>query len=120
MAKTVAVDFDGVIHAYTKGWGDGTIYDGPMPGALAALHELMQRYAVVVFTAREPEAVKPWLEQFGFDVALDGHPDVQFWNRIGQILVTNRKLPALVYIDDRGIRFETWDQTLADLEAIDG
>lgn len=120
MAKTIAVDFDGVIHGYSKGWQDGTIYDPPLPGALEALHELMQRYAVVVFTSREPEAVKPWLEQFGFDVALDGNPDVQFWNYIGQILVTNRKLPAVAYIDDRGIRFENWDQAMADLEAIDG
>ena len=33
-----------------------------------------------------------------------------------RVLVTNRKLPANVYIDDRGLRFVSWDQTLADLD----
>lgn len=121
MAQTIAVDFDGVIHAYSKGWQDGTIYDPPVIGAFQALMDLMAKYAVVIFTSREPEQVKPWLEeQFGFNVALDGDPEVQFWNHQGQLLVTNRKLPALAYIDDRGIRFETWHQTLADVETLHG
>ena len=27
----VAFDFDGVIHRYSKGWQDGSIYDEPFP-----------------------------------------------------------------------------------------
>jgi hypothetical protein len=42
----------------------------------------------------------------------DRHPP-RFWNHQTSILITNRKLPALVYIDDRGIRFESWDQATA-------
>ena len=31
------------------------------------------------------------------------------------LLVTDRKLPALAYIDDRAVRFTTWDQTMQEL-----
>lgn len=141
---TIAVDFDGVIHDYHKGWHDGTIYGSVLPGALEALDKLMEKYSVFIFTAREPEAVMPWLEMHGFDVTIDercgtclgkgkltlfneddtpckpcdGSGQLKFWNLRDQLLVTNRKLAAAAYIDDRGIRFENWDQALADLEAI--
>jgi len=151
MTKTLAVDFDGVIHAYSRGWQDGTIYDPPLPGAIEALRSLMERYAVFVHTTREPEQVMPWLEGFGFDVTidercercygdgglqevdLDGRPvmgrtedpcreckgsgQLLFWNALGQVLVTNRKLPAVAYVDDRAIRFESWPQAVAAIEA---
>jgi hypothetical protein len=106
--QTVAIDFDGVIHRYGRGWQDGTIYDEPMPGAIEGLKRLQERYAVFVFTSREVEQVLPWLEGWGFDVAADGPPYPRFWNDREQILVTNRKLPAVAYIDDRAVRFTDW------------
>lgn len=148
---TIAVDFDGVIHAYSRGWHDGTIYDAPILGAVEALHRLMARYSVFIHTTREPEAVMPWLEGLGFDVTIDdrcgtcmgggggqeldldmrpieppwtcgdckGSGELTFWNGRGQLLVTSRKLPAVAYIDDRGIRFWNWDQALRDLDAFE-
>ena len=130
--STVAVDFDGVIHAYSKGWQDGSIYDDPMPGAFDGLRKLMESYAVFIHTTRDPLPVGNWLMERGhFDVLVeatwldvdeDGKPDVyndgldrEFWNEQGRILVTRRKLPAIAYVDDRGVRFESWDQALADL-----
>lgn len=131
-AKTVAVDFDGVIHAYSRGWVDGTIYDEPLPGALDGLRTLMAHHAVFIHTAREPEAVMPWLEGHGFDVTIDercgrchgvggpcsscwGSSQLRFWNERGQLLVTNRKLPAWRYLDDRAVRFTSWGQALREL-----
>jgi hypothetical protein len=132
VTKTVAVDFDGVLHAYSKGWHDGTIYDEPVSGAIDALHALMGTYAVFVHTTRPPLPVGNWLAERGFDVLAEtmdltsgrAHSRVtlawgdrcEFWNRRDYLLVTNRKLPAVAYIDDRGIRFENWPQALADLE----
>lgn len=118
MTATVAVDFDGVIHAYSRGWQDGSIYDGPVSGAFEALRTLMQTYAVFVHTTREPASAGRWIaQQSGIMTAW--HDDEttlpEFWNDRDCILVTRRKLPAVAYIDDRGIRFQNWGQALTDL-----
>lgn len=149
LMATVAIDFDGVIHAYSKGWQDGTIYDDPMPGAFDALAELQARYAVFVHTSRDAGQVAEWLvrrtdgrircvtEHPGEEVtwslqdlsAFNKPPAVsgvsvqrglfrKFWDDQTKIFVTNRKLPAVAYIDDRGIRFIDWKQALADLAAV--
>jgi len=114
----VAVDFDGVIHAYGKGWLDGTIYDKPVPGAFSALSMLMDRYAVFIHTTRRACEVADWISERANLMTCwepDGHPGCEFWNERGTLLVTDRKLPAVAYIDDRGIRFTSWDQALTDL-----
>jgi hypothetical protein len=98
------------------GGADGSIYDGPLPGAFDAIKQLQERYAVFVFTTRDSEVVANWLADRGITVITDagaGFP--QFWNERDCVLVGDRKLPALAYIDDRGIRFESWEQALADL-----
>lgn len=101
-AKTLAVDFDGVIHAYTKGWNGGACYDDPSPGTLDALRELSKRYRLVVFTARHDlVAVAAWLQT---------HRMAHYFDD-----VTNRKPAAVAYIDDRAVRFTDWDQALVDL-----
>ncbi|MFJ8727693.1 hypothetical protein [Streptomyces sp. NPDC093269] len=120
--QTVAVDFDGVIHAYSQGWRDGTIYDPPLPGALDSLRSLMQDHAVFIHTTRHAAAVAGWFADRGFDTVLDvdgpSHPKREFWNEQGALLVTDRKLPAIAYIDDRAIRFRSWKQALAELSYV--
>lgn len=120
MTQTVAVDFDGVIHAYSKGWQDGSIYDGFMDGAVAGLSRLMSQYAVFVHTTRRPRQVARWIEDHsGHGIECTTRvPRSGFWNQRGYLLVTRRKLPAVAYIDDRGIRFTNWDQALADLAEV--
>jgi hypothetical protein len=109
---TVAVDFDGVIHAYSKGWQDGTIYDDPVPGAFDALRWLMDRYAVFIFTTRNVASVADWISDSSRIKTTNLEPP-EFWNERGQLLVTNRKYPAIAYIDDRAVRFVNWPQTIA-------
>lgn len=110
---TIAVDFDGVVHKYGKGWQDGSIYDGPMPGALQGLRQLMEREPVFIFTARRVEDVASWLLDRGLSVRVGF--DGPFWNTPGRLLVTNRKLPARAYLDDRAVLFVDWEQALRDL-----
>lgn len=112
--QTVAVDFDGVLHTYDKGWHDGTIYGDWMPGSIAALTQLMHQYAVFVHTTRNAKQVAAWIEQqSGYGIECTTRvPRSGFWNEKGHLLVTDRKLPAVAYIDDRAVRFVNWADTL--------
>jgi hypothetical protein len=113
---SLAVDFDGVIHRYSKGWRDGTIYDEPTPGTTAALAALMEDYCVFVHTSRDPDTVAEWLaERFPYPVLVDDGSAGPFWDKRRTLLVTNRKLGAVAYIDDRAIRFTDWPQALRTL-----
>lgn len=114
--RTIAIDFDGVIHAYSQGYQDGSIYDMPVPGAIEALKFLMSKYCVFIFTARDVNEVIPWLESYGFKTDRDnGSPT---WETEGILLVTNRKLPALIYVDDRGLRFYSWETAVSQIEEL--
>lgn len=123
---TVAVDFDGVIHNMTDGYLDGSIYGDLHTGATDALLRLMRRHAVFIHTARKPKGVARWIErQTGYTIECTTMIDPlpwrrKFWNKKNLLLVTNRKLPAVAYIDDRGIRFEDWEQTFTDLQKYEG
>lgn len=118
---TTAIDFDGVIHTYENGWADGTIYGDFMPDAMFALLTLMDRDAVFIHTTRNPKQVARWIERTsGHNIDCTTRlPRTwygrrkPFWNTRGLLLVTNLKLPATVYVDDRAHHFESWDQTLA-------
>lgn len=96
-AKTICVDFDGVIHAYTKGYHDTTAYDVPMEGAYDSLVKLKgQGWRIVIFSARGADEIRSWL--------------TQHWagSQLENLEITNVKIPALAYIDDRAIRFTNW------------
>ena len=93
--KKLCLDFDGVLHAYSKGWHDGTIYDDPVPGAVEAVLALHERYDIVISTCRQDlDAIREWMiEHFGL-----------------RFLVTNEKPIAHLYLDDRGLHFDgDWD-----------
>jgi hypothetical protein len=141
---TWAVDFDGVVHAYSDGWRDGTIYGPPLPGAIDGLRTLMGHDAVFIHTARDPAQVVPWLEQHGLEATDDvrclpcwtrasgagtaepvtfpwdcpacgGTGTLTTWTERGRLLVTSRKFPALAYVDDHALPFTDWPQLLAAL-----
>jgi 5'(3')-deoxyribonucleotidase len=97
LKKTIAVDFDNVIHDMNQGWKKGEIYGEQVDGSVEAIKKLQQfGYEVIVFTARvKLEPVKEWLKE---------------WNL--KVKVTNQKPPAIAYIDDRAIRFTNWPDIL--------
>ena len=63
----------------------------------------------MVHTTRDAAPVGRWIkERSGIDTCWHADPATlpEFWNDQTCILVTNRKLPAVAYIDDRAIRFD--------------
>ena len=111
---TISIDFDGVIHQYSQGYQDGSIYDPPIKGAARFLHDCMfvKNWSVFILSTRDPEQIKEWMEsilfqgkELPFQITILP-TDQKFWNEKKNIGVTNRKLAAHVYIDDRGFRFE--------------
>ena len=115
--KTVALDFDGVIHAYSRGWADGTIYDPPVAGAFHAIRRLFDSdFSVFVLSARDPHQIKRWVDQQAEDLIATVVPhDMPFWTYKRALGVTNRKLPADVYLDDRALFFDTWANAMANI-----
>jgi hypothetical protein len=112
----VCVDFDGVLHRYNKGWHDGSIYDGPMPGASEALKHLMMDLGcqIIIHTTRATDRVvfgqfqpnqlnelKRWL-------AMNEIPYDVIWTGKGKPL-------AHLYLDDRAVRFENWNQAFSQI-----
>lgn len=113
----IAIDFDGVIHKNSKGFYDGTVYDTPVEGAIEAIREFnKQGYTIIIFTAKAKpdrplvdgktgaELVWKWLEKYKISSYIKE--------------VTSEKPRALIYIDDKGLRFETWQQTLKQFNEI--
>lgn len=107
--KTLAVDFDGVIHKHDGNFGDGVPKFAPMEDAQYALEHLMKAgYKVVIFSTRlsphwgetdqkkQQYVMGQWLEDNGF---VEG---------VHYAAMTGCKIPAIAYIDDRGVRFTNW------------
>ena len=111
----LGIDFDGVIHQNSKGFFDGTIYDGPIEGTEDALKKLADKYTLICYTAKAKpdrmlingktgtELVWEWLKKHKFDKYISK--------------VTSEKPRAVAYIDDKAIRFSNWDHCLASLES---
>jgi hypothetical protein len=111
--KTIAIDFDGVIHSFEFGFHDGTIYGTPLPGSLESIKKIAEKYKIVIYTAKAKkdrplingktgtELVWEWLKKYEIDTLIAD--------------VTAEKPRAVCYIDDKAIQFINWNQALNDL-----
>ena len=116
--NNISIDFDGVIHGNSKGFHDGTVYDEPIDGAVEAIKSLSKKYNIVIFSAKAKpdrplvngmtgiELIWEWLEKYNLSQYIAE--------------VTSEKPRAIVYIDDKAIRFIDWNQTLNDLSVVEG
>lgn len=101
--KTVSIDFDGVIHKYSKGFqGLDNAYDTPMEGAKESMQQLLDDgFVIKILSSRPKEVIYPWLEKYGMSHIVDE--------------VSNHKFPATIYIDDRGYHFKDWKSTMVEI-----
>ena len=111
--KTIAIDFDGVIHKNSKGFYDGTIYDKPIDGVEKALNYLSKSHKLVIYTCKANpnrplvnkktgvDLIWDWLKKYDFDKYIDD--------------ICYIKPNAKFYIDDKAINFKSWNQTLKDI-----
>jgi len=124
---TIAIDFDGVIHRYSKGWQGGNIYDPLVKKAFYALHTFLDaKHLIFIFSSRSPEQIKEWFDTqplssyYPFSppfITQIVPPQMKFWKEFNVVGITNRKLPADLYIDDRAYRFEgDWDLALEEIK----
>lgn len=104
--RTICLDFDGVLHSYRSGWcGAEVIPDPPIHGTREAIARLRLQYRVVVHSSRchseaGRKAVNAWLKRH--EIVVDE--------------VCEHKPPALVYVDDRAVRFRgDWDDVQSEI-----
>ena len=113
--KNLAIDFDGVIHDADKGWGDGTCYGEPLPGAIDAIKRLSEQYKIVIFTAKA-KVDRPLVNgKTGAMLVLEWLERYEIAQYV--FLITAEKPRADLYIDDNGYRFENWVDTLKFIES---
>ena len=114
--NNIGIDFDGVIHKCSKGYYDGTIYDDPVEGSYEALERLSRDYTIIINTCK----AKP-------DRGLvNGKTGVALvWEWLGKYdmakfvaKVAAEKPRAVAYIDDKSVRFTSWDKAFEDLEKL--
>lgn len=106
----IAVDFDGVVHQYSKGWHDGTIYDPPIHGIKELLQDLKDKGCeILIYTTRAFDRIvngeisenqlTELHEYFRkFEIPYDS-----IWTGHGKPL-------AHIYLDDRAVRFKNVNQ----------
>ena len=114
--ENIAIDFDGVIHNFDKGWHDGTCYGEPIPGALEAIKDLSKRYKIIIFTAKA-KPNRPLVNgKTGMVLVEEWLKEHDIFKYVSEI--TSEKPRAQIYIDDRGYRFVNWDKAIQDIKGL--
>lgn len=117
--RTIALDFDGVIHNNDKGYHDGTIYGDVVVGAREGLKELdSMGYLIQIYTCKARKD-RPLVN------GKTGKKLIWEWLKKKQLdryiyKVTAEKPPAFMYVDDNACCFASWTSLKHYLRLIKG
>ena len=89
--KKILIDLDGVLNVYKGNYNPDEIPE-IKEGAMEFIEKLNEKFDLYVFTTREKKLSEEWLKKYALNKYFKD--------------VTNIKLPAYLYIDDRCICFE--------------
>ncbi len=113
-ANNIAIDFDGVLHNFDKGFYDGTCYGEPIEGSIEALKKLSKKFNVIIYSSKcLPD--RPLVE------GLTGKEHIIQWLQKHDALkyikdITHIKVRAKYYIDDKAIHFNNnWNEILKEV-----
>jgi hypothetical protein len=101
----LAIDFDGVIHRYRRGWQDGRIYDPVTAGFFEWAIQADKLFTLVIHSSRAKDQMaemrdwlgvqwENWLRKTDYD------------GEMPTFEITAVKPPAWLTIDDRCVRFD--------------
>lgn len=110
--KTIAIDFDGVLADYSKGYQGKDVFGSPIPGADNATKVLKENgWRIIIYTTRpDTEALRHWLKEnnITYDY-INENPDQPEDSK-------GCKLIADIYIDDRALPFRgQWKWIIGDV-----
>lgn len=110
--KTIAIDFDGVLADYKKGYQGKDVFGDVVEGASSATKVLKENgWRIIIYTTRPAtDALKNWLNvnEITYDY-INENPDQPKESE-------GCKLIADIYVDDRGIQFNgNWKCTIQEI-----
>ncbi len=115
----ICIDFDGVIHRYSKGWCEGVIYDGVTDGFIEWADIAREKFKLVIYSSRSKTgdgitAMRDWLHS-RIEEAYAKNTGLAI--SISDFEFAHEKPPAFLTIDDRAICF-TGDWSKLDPRAL--
>jgi len=111
-SKTIAIDFDGVLADYSKGYQGKDVFGDAIPGADNATKVLKENgWRIIIYTTRpDTEALRHWLKEnnITYDY-INENPDQPEESK-------GCKLIADIYLDDRALSFRgQWKWIVGDI-----
>ena len=106
--KTIAFDFDGVIHLGYEGYRNGEIYGNINFSLLDYIHDyLMPKYYICIFSCRNANQIVNYMNKLAYlNMRYEIKDDRKlFWDIPNIVGVTNKKPPAVLYVDDKAHKF---------------
>ena len=100
--KVISIDLDGVLDNYCGKYDENNIPE-IKEGAKDFIIKLYQKYDLILFSTRNPDKVDKWLVK----------------NKLREYfkLITDKKHPSYIYLDDRALKFNgDYNKTFDEIE----